>query len=56
MQRAMLFIDFENFDIAKYNYYKKKFTIINKKKFLKIKTNPLSYPKGAMMIPQMELE
>lgn len=24
MQRAMLFIDFENFDIAKYNYYKKK--------------------------------
>ena len=39
-----------------YNYYKKKFTIINRKKFLKIKTNPLSYPKGAMMIPQMELE
>lgn len=24
MQRAMLFIDFENFDIAKYNYYKRK--------------------------------
>ena len=24
MQRAMLFIDFENFDISKYNYYKKK--------------------------------
>lgn len=24
MQRAMLFIDFENFDIAKYSYYKKK--------------------------------
>lgn len=39
-----------------YNYYEKKFTIINRKKFLKIKTNPLSYPKGAMMIPQMELE
>ena len=24
MQKAMVFIDFENFDIAKYNYYKKK--------------------------------
>lgn len=24
MQRAMVFIDFENFDIAKYNYYKRK--------------------------------
>lgn len=24
MQRAMLFIDFENFDIAKYSYYRKK--------------------------------
>lgn len=39
-----------------YNYYKKKFTKIDRKKFLKIKTNPQSYPKGAMMIPQMELE
>lgn len=39
-----------------YNYYKKKFTRIDRKKFLKIKTNPLAYPKGAMRIPQMELE
>ena len=39
-----------------YNYYNKKATDIDRKKFLKETSAPSRYPKGTFIIPKMELE
>ncbi|MBO4598165.1 MAG: GLPGLI family protein [Bacteroidaceae bacterium] len=39
-----------------YNFYEEKFQKIDRVKYLKIKTNPNTYPAGTRITPQMELE